>query len=311
MENSAYQQKHWVREYFNLTSIPTWVVHTAALLGVYHLGFSWTGLSLAVGLYFFRMFFVTGAYHRYFSHKTYKTSRWFQFVLAFIGGMSVQKGALWWAAHHRLHHRHSDTPLDVHSPARQGIAWAHLGWILSRRYRGTETRQIPDLMKFPELVWLNEHYLVPVVVYVGTLYTVGELVAPGGGLFAVVWGFCVSTVALWHGTFTINSFTHILGRRRFETGEGSRNSWFLAIITMGEGWHNNHHYYQNSANQGFYWWEYDFSYYILRVLSLCGLIWDVRKPPRRVLEQGRRGRSEQTDEAGVSVGTLVSGSEDV
>jgi stearoyl-CoA desaturase (Delta-9 desaturase) len=268
------------KHYFHRGAFPFWLVHVLAAVGVANLGFSWRGVGIALAFYYGRMFLVTGAYHRYFSHRAYRTSRAFQLVLALLGGMCVQKGALWWAAHHRRHHKYSDTPYDLHSPAQQGWAWAHIGWILSPAHNETRYELVPDLAKYPELVWLDKHFVLPVVVYFAGLYA-------AFGWFGVVWGGLVSTVMLWHGTFTINSLTHILGRRRFDTGDGSLNSHLLAVITMGEGYHNNHHYYQSTANQGFYWWELDASYYVLRLFALLGLVWDLRTPPARVLALGR------------------------
>ncbi|MFM2419912.1 MAG: hypothetical protein RL385_4635 [Pseudomonadota bacterium] len=270
-----------LKHYFNLKAVKVWAVHLGALYGVWSLGFSWRGLGLAVALYYARMFFVTGAYHRYFSHRAYKTSRAFQFVLALGGAMCAQKGALWWAGHHRRHHKYSDTPYDIHSPAQHGYAWAHIGWILSPAHKKTRYDLVKDLAKYPELVWLNEHHVLPVVLYGAILYA-------AGGSFALVWGLLVSTVMLWHGTFFINSLTHIIGKQRFNSGDGSLNSHLLALITMGEGYHNNHHYYQSTANQGFYWWEIDLSYYILWMLSKVGLVWDLRLPPAHVLAEGRK-----------------------
>jgi stearoyl-CoA desaturase (Delta-9 desaturase) len=273
-------RENYLKHYLHPQAWPFWVAHLGVLAGLWLEGFSWTGLSFAIALYYVRMFFVTGVYHRYFSHRAYKTSRWFQFVLAFFGAMSVQKGALWWAAHHRHHHKFSDTDNDLHSPVRQGLLWSHMGWIVSREHNDTQLDQIRDFAKYPELVWVNKYHYVPVLMYVGVLYA-------SLGFWGFFWGFVVSTVLLWHGTFTINSLSHVFGTRRFETTDDSRNNWFLALLTMGEGWHNNHHHYQSTANQGFYWWEIDMSYYILKMLSAVGLVWDLRTPPRRILDEGR------------------------
>lgn len=237
-------------------------------------------ILLCIGMYYLRMFGIAGCYHRYFSHRTFKTSRAFQFVLAFLGGTSMQKGALWWAANHRHHHRFSDTPQDVHSPTQRGFWWAHVGWILCERFDATDYEAIPDFAKYPELRFLNEHHLVPPLLFGAALYLVG-------GLHAFTWGFVVSTVVLWHGTFTINSLAHVFGRRRFPTTDTSRNSLSLALLTTGEGWHNNHHYYPGSMSQGFYWWQIDMSAYAIRAMSWIGLVWDVRKAPERVLQLGR------------------------
>jgi stearoyl-CoA desaturase (delta-9 desaturase) len=285
MEGSIARRSGWLSHYLHLQALPFWGLHVAAVVGVWMVGFSWSGLALAIGLYFARMFFVTGVYHRYFSHRAYKTSRPFQFLLALLGGMSVQKGALWWAGHHRHHHKFSDMPEDLHSVKQQGLLWSHVGWIVSREHNATRYDLLRDFSKYPELVWLDKYHLVPAVSY-------GVLLYLGLGLSGLVWGLAVSTVLLWHGTFTINSLAHVFGKRRYETTDDSRNNWFLALITMGEGWHNNHHYYQSTANQGFYWWEIDLSYYVLCGLSRVGLIWDLRKPPQWVLDEGRGKRAE-------------------
>ena len=258
----------------HLASILFYLVHVAALGIVVVTGVSWQGMAWALGMYYLRMFGLTAGYHRYFSHRSFRTSRPGQFVLALLGTVAVQKGVLWWAAHHRNHHRFSDTPRDIHSP-RRGLWWSHAGWILCRKYNRTEVARVRDLARFPELDWLNRHHLLVVVLFAAGLYLVF-------GTTALLWGFFVSTVLLWHGTFTINSLAHTVGRRRYATGDSSRNSLVLALITLGEGWHNNHHYYQRSARQGFYWWEIDGSYYVLRALSLVGLVWELRGVPARV-----------------------------
>ncbi len=265
------------RGYGWLVTAPFWGVHVAAVVGVAMLGWSWKGFALAMALYFIRMFGVTGAYHRYFSHRTYRTSRWFQFVLAWLAQSSLQKGALWWAAHHRDHHKYSDTVKDPHSFREAGFWYSHIGWILSRDTEDTDMKRVSDLARYPELVWLNEYHFVP-----GVLLGIGLWLV--GGWHALVWGLFVSTTLLWHGTFSINSLAHWWGRRRYTTTDDSKNSFLLALITMGEGWHNNHHYYQRSTRQGFFWWEIDCTYYILRALSAVGLVWDLHSPPKAVLE---------------------------
>jgi stearoyl-CoA desaturase (delta-9 desaturase) len=222
------------------------------------------------------MFGVTAGYHRYFSHRSFKTSRVFQFMLAFLASMSAQKGVLWWASHHRAHHLDSDGESDVHSPTRRGFWWAHCGWILSRRYELADGRLVKDLARYPELRWLDRYHLVPPVTLAVGLFLLG-------GSSALVWGFFVSTVLLWHGTFTINSLAHLVGRRRYATTDTSKNSFLLSVLTMGEGWHNNHHRYMASVRQGFFWWELDATYYVLKVLSWFGVVWDLRAPPRSLL----------------------------
>jgi stearoyl-CoA desaturase (Delta-9 desaturase) len=265
------------RDYGWLVSLPFLGVHVAAVVGVALLGWSWKGFALAIALYYFRMFGVTGGYHRYFSHRTYRTSRWFQFVMALIATLSLQKGVLWWAAHHRTHHKFSDTLDDPHSFREYGFWHSHIGWILQRETEETNEKLVPDLVRYPELRWLNKWHLVPGV-------TLGVLLFLVGGAHALVWGLFVSTSLLWHGTFTINSLAHWFGRRRYNTTDDSKNSFILALITMGEGWHNNHHYYQRAACQGFFWWEIDMTFYILKALSKVGIVWDLQLPPKKVLE---------------------------
>lgn len=252
--------------------IPFCAVHVAAVVGVALLGASWRGLALAVLLYYVRMFGVTAGYHRYFSHRSFKTTRVTQFLFALLAMSSSQKGVLWWAAHHRTHHKFSDQEGDVHSVLLDGFLWSHVGWILSTKHEQTDETRVRDLVKFPELVWLNRHWWIPPMAL-----AIGLFVA--GGWFALVWGFFVSTTLLWHGTFTINSLTHVFGRRRYATTDNSRNSGILALVTLGEGWHNNHHYYQRSVRQGFLWWEFDPTYYVLCAFAALGLVWDLHAPP--------------------------------
>lgn len=252
-----------------------------AVFGAIWTGVTWQAAVACAVLFFVRLWGVTAGYHRYFSHRTYKTSRVFQFILAFIAQSSAQKGALWWAAHHRRHHKHSDQKGDLHSPSREGFWFSHMGWLFVERSEATDFDRIKDFAKYPELVWLNKYYLVP-----PTLLAVAMLWLFGGsGLFI---GFFLSTVLLYHATFTINSLSHVFGKRRFETTDTSKNNFWLALLTLGEGWHNNHHHYQSSARNGFYWWEIDLTYYGLKLLSWLGIVWDLRPVPQRVLDEGRR-----------------------
>lgn len=257
-------------------AVPFGAVHLACL-AAFLVDFRWSYVILCLALYAVRMFFVTAGYHRYFSHRSFKTSRVFQFILAFMAMSSAQKGVLWWAAHHRWHHRYSDTEEDLHSPMRFGFWWSHVGWILSDTYDKTELHLIRDFAKYPELRWLDRNHLVPPVTLAVSLFLIG-------GWGALVWGFFLSTVILWHGSFTVNSLAHLFGRRRYETTDTSRNNWWLAIITLGEGWHNNHHFYMASVRQGFFWWEVDVTYYVLKILSWARIVWDLRVPPPHVLE---------------------------
>jgi len=227
-------------------------------------------------LYFVRMFGITAGFHRYFAHRSYKTSRPVQFIIACLGCTALQKGPLWWASHHRLHHRHSDTPDDPHSPLVTSFWWSHVGWILSDEHVHTPIEEIPDYARFPELRLLEQFHWVPGILLAALCYAIG-------GLSGFVWGFVVSTVICYHATFFINSLSHLIGTRRYATDDESKNNFVLALLTLGEGWHNNHHHYQSSANQGFVWWEIDISYYIIRMLSFVGLVWDVRRPGEKAL----------------------------
>lgn len=253
------------------------LVHLVAVVGVIALGWSWTGFALALGVYFARMVVVTAGYHRYFSHRAFSTSRVFQFLLAVGAQSAAQNSVIWWASHHRWHHRYSDTPRDVHSARLRGFWYAHLGWILKDVWQ-TDLRQVPDLVKYPELRFLDRRGIVmlPTALLGLTFLLVG-------GLHGLIWGYMVSTVLVWHGSFAINSLTHLFGRRRYATTDNSRNQWLLALITNGEGWHNNHHHYPSAANQGFFWWEVDLTYWVLRLWQSLGLIWDLRRPPADVL----------------------------
>ena len=268
----------WVRV------IPFLGLHLACL-GAIWVGFSWFALWTALAMYCVRMFAITAFYHRYFSHKAFKTSRPVQFAFALLGAASVQRGPLWWAAHHRNHHRHSDTEHDLHSPVTRSLFWSHMGWFMSPRGFLTEHSSIPDLMKYPELRWLDRYDLLVPVVLAAALFVLGKILAvyaPGlhtNGAQLLVWGFFISTVVLFHCTVTINSLAHRWGTRRFATRDNSRNNWLLAIITFGEGWHNNHHHFPGSARQGFRWWEYDVTYYALRAMAAVGLVWDLKPLP--------------------------------
>jgi stearoyl-CoA desaturase (delta-9 desaturase) len=274
------QARGWRHVYFNSLTFGFWGVHVLAIVGLATLGWSWSGVLLCAALYVPRMFFVTGAYHRYFSHRSYKTSRWFQFVLALGAQSTAQKGVLWWAAHHRIHHKFSDARGDLHSVRQSGFWWSHMGWILARDLEGTDLSNIRDFTRYRELRWLNTYWMVPPI-------AAGALTFALGGWFALVWGFAVCQVLCWHGTFTINSLSHLWGRRRYATDDDSRNNPVLAVITMGEGWHNNHHHYQVASRQGFFWWEIDVTYYILRALAAIGVIWDLHGVPDHIRAPSR------------------------
>lgn len=259
-------------------NVPFWSVHVVAVLGALWVGWSWTAFAWLIGGYTVRMFAITAGYHRYFSHRTYKTSRWFQFVLALLALSAAQQGPLWWAAHHRKHHKYSDGPLDIHSPRQRGFWWSHMFWILSSRYTTTDIEGIRDFAKYPELRFVDR-FDVPIAIAWGfVLYAIG-------GTTALVWGHFVAIVLAWHFTFCINSLAHVWGRRRYATTDDSRNNAVLAVMTLGEGWHNNHHYYQRSARQGFFWWEVDISYYILKLLEVVRIVRDVEGVPTHVRDR--------------------------
>jgi len=256
-------------------SSPFIILHLLALFAI------WTPLTTAAlvtmfVLYAVRTFGITAGYHRYFAHKAYKTSRAFQFLLALFGCVALQKGPLWWSGHHRGHHRHSDTPLDPHSPHETTFWWSHVGWILSNEYSRTPSEDIPDFARYPELRWLDNWHMVPGIVLAVACYLLG-------GMPCLVWGFLISLLFVYHATFAVNSINHLFGTRRYDTPDDSRNNWFVALITFGEGWHNNHHHYQSSANQGFAWYEIDISYRILVLLSWFGIVWDLRRPGEKAL----------------------------
>ena len=262
--------------------------NTAAFIAVHlaPLAAFWTGVTttsvlLAITLYVVRMFGVTAGFHRYFSHRSFKTSRAGQFLFALLAMSSAQKSVLWWAALHRHHHAHSDQEDDVHSPVHRSFFYSHVGWIFDKKHDATRLEDVPDLAKYPELRFLDRHQLLPAI----ALGILCFLIDGWPGLFI---GFFLSTVFLYHGTFFINSLAHVHGKQRYVTGDDSRNNWWLAVITLGEGWHNNHHAYQRSTRQGFRWYEIDITYYILRALSWTGFVWDLGEPPAEVVRNERR-----------------------
>jgi stearoyl-CoA desaturase (delta-9 desaturase) len=271
------------------TEVTFIIVHLLPLAALFT-GATWFDWSMCAFFYFFRMFWITGGYHRYFAHKSYKTSRWFQFIIAFMAETSAQKGALWWAAHHRHHHRHSDTPADPHSMKLYGFWYSHVGWIVGPDYKETDFKTIGDYAKYPELVWLNKHYLVPPTILALVVMALGGIVDGGSitmmfskvGFSALFIGFFLSTVITYHGTFSINSIMHKFGNQRYNTNDESKNSVWLALLTLGEGWHNNHHYYEVASRQGFFWWEIDITWYILKIFSWFGLIWDLKGVPDHI-----------------------------
>ncbi|HEX8282584.1 MAG TPA: fatty acid desaturase [Pyrinomonadaceae bacterium] len=261
-------------------------MHLACLLA-FRTGASAAAVSVCLALYVVRMFAITAGFHRLLSHRSYRAGRLFQFAIAFVGTAAYQKGPLWWSAHHRRHHLLVDTEEDLHSPVSRSVWQSHVGWFLSRDSAATDTRLVSNLLKFPELRWLDKYYVLPPVMLAGATFLLGVLLEryfPGSGTSGwqmLVWGFFVSTVLLYHGTFTVNSLAHLFGSRRYETADNSRNNLLVALITLGEGWHNNHHHYPSSERQGFYWWEIDVAHYTLRALSWVGVVRDLKAPPGR------------------------------
>jgi stearoyl-CoA desaturase (Delta-9 desaturase) len=270
-------------------AIPFVLVHLACLAVIWT-GVTWKAVAICFVLYSVRMFAIGAGYHRYFSHRAYATSRAFQFVLALMSQSAAQKSVLWWAAKHRHHHLHSDTEQDIHSPRDKGFWYSHVGWIFVRRHAKTDLVKVADLARFPELRWLHRFELVPPI-------ALGFLCWLIGGWPGLVVGFFWSTVLLYHATFCINSLAHVRGRKRYVTGDESRNNWLLALFTMGEGWHNNHHACQSSVRQGFRWWEIDPTFYILKGLSKLRVVWDLKLPPEAVLRNEQRLGSRVIDRA--------------
>jgi len=263
-----------------VSSVSFLLLHIAAL-GVFWVPFSWALVVLLAVTYVVRMFAITAGYHRYFSHRSFRTGRITQFFLAFLAQTSAQKGVLWWAANHRHHHRHSDTSADIHSPVTQSFGWSHMGWVLSDVYDSYDPKAIPDYEKFPELVFLNRYHWICPWIYGAGIFAFGLLTGIGG-LAALAWGLALSTVLLFHATFSINSVAHLWGSRRFETRDQSRNNPFLALITLGEGWHNNHHHYAASCRQGYRWWELDITWLILIGLRTLHIVRDIRPWPKEL-----------------------------
>lgn len=282
----AYDRPDWLRS-------GTLVIMHVGCLVVFWTGWSFVAVALAMAMYLVRAFGLTAFYHRYFAHRAFKTSRWFQFVGATLGCLALQKGPLWWAAHHREHHRSSDREGDVHSPRVHGFLWAHMGWFLTPRNNQLRAELVRDWIKFPELIWLDRLAPLVAVIYLAALYGCGEFLSiwspelETSGLQLVVCCFFISTVALYHATYSVNSLAHLFGRRRFATDDDSRNNLLVALLTLGEGWHNNHHYYPSSARQGFYYHEIDITFYVISLLERLGLVWNVRGVPRDVIMRGQ------------------------
>lgn len=283
--------------------VPFFLLHLACLL-VFAVGWSWTAVGVAAVTHFARVFALTAFYHRYFSHRAFKTGRVVQFIGATVGSAAAQRGPIWWAAHHRHHHRASDRPDDIHSPVQDGFLWSHMLWFMTRENYKTNDGMVKDWLKFPELRWLERYEFVPPVLLAASMFGLGALLAVWvpqlgtNGPQMLVWGFVISTVSLYHVTFSINSLAHKFGTRRYETNDDSRNNFWLALLTFGEGWHNNHHHFPNAARQGFRWWEVDVSYYGLVALSWVGLVWGLKPVPAHVVQATAVRRSASPTEGG-------------
>ena len=262
------------------SALPFVLVHLACFAAIWT-GVTWTSLALCLALYWLRIFAIGAGYHRYFSHRSFSTSRAGQFVLAALSQSTAQKSVLWWASMHRRHHRHSDDEHDVHSPRHTGFLYSHVGWIFSCANDRADLRTVADLARYPELMWLHKYELVPAAVLAFACFAIG-------GWSGLIVGFFWSTVLVYHATFCINSLAHTCGKSPYLTGDDSRNNWLLALITMGEGWHNNHHAYQGSVRQGFRWWQIDCTFYLLKLLSWFGAVWDLKSPPAAVLRNEQR-----------------------
>jgi stearoyl-CoA desaturase (delta-9 desaturase) len=286
MEHLDPQRTDWIR-------IAPFILLHIMCFGVIWVGWSWIAVAVAAGLYFIRMFAITGFYHRYFSHNSFSANRFWQLIFAIMGNSSVQRGPLWWAAHHRHHHRYADQEDDPHSPARRGFWYSHIGWLTTRGNFPTRKEYVRDWARYPELLWLNRFDTVVPILLAISLFALGEVLsslAPQLGTSGpqmLIWGFFISTVLLFHGTCTINSLDHMIGSRRYNTPDTSRNNGLLALITLGEGWHNNHHHYPIAARQGFYWWEIDITYYLLMLLSWLGIARNLRPVPEAVRSRNR------------------------
>ena len=288
---------------FITAAAPMALVHIAAL-GIIFTGTSLEVFIVCLVLWMGRMVGITMGFHRYFSHRSFKTSRVFQFVLAVISQSAGQRGVLWWASHHRRHHKYSDEPEDVHSPRQQGFIFAHIGWFYAPGAMTTDLERVKDLARYPELVWIDKYWYLPVV-------ALGAVVTAIWGLEGFIVGFCLSTVMLWHTTFIVNSLSHVWGTRPYETSDDSRNNFFIALLTAGEGWHNNHHHYQSSARQGFRWWQVDLTFYCLKLLQLFRIVWDVRAPPEHIKDAAGKGAMAASPVSPVSTSSPSSPSSNV
>jgi stearoyl-CoA desaturase (delta-9 desaturase) len=274
-----------------------WLVQVSAL-AVFFVPFRWPLVALWAAMHFVRAIALTLAYHRYYAHRAFKMNRAARFVWTLIGTAAMQKGPLWWAGHHVNHHRFADRDGDPHSPMVSGIYYAHIGWFLNDTKHDTLEASNPvvrDFSRFREIAWLDAFHFVPPAALAAAMYLIG-------GLPWLAWGFCLPTMTLAHATFCINTVNHLFGSRRFDTRDESRNNAVTALFAAGEGWHNNHHRYQRAARNGFYWWEFDPTWYVIRAMQALGLAWDVQAVPKRIYEEARAAKARR---AAATVPTLI------
>jgi stearoyl-CoA desaturase (delta-9 desaturase) len=248
---------------------------TTIVMILFHLGavaalfvFSWKAFAVAVFLYWMTVGLgISLGYHRLHTHRSYKTPKLLEYFFAVCGASTLEGGPIFWVATHRIHHQKSDHEGDPHSP-RDGAWWSHVGWILLGEAKHNNTRLLskyaPDLAKDPFYVWLNNYHWVPVLVLAVILYATG-------GIPFVLWGICMRIVVGLHATWLVNSATHMWGSRRFDTHDDSKNNWWVALLTFGEGWHNNHHAHPTSARHGLAWYEVDISWISLKVMKFLGI----------------------------------------
>ena len=278
-------------------------VYAASILGLHVMAcaaffpalFSWTGLIVClVGVHVFGQA-INVCYHRQLTHRSFKTPRWLEHIFVLGALCCLQDTPGKWVATHRVHHRHSDEQPDPHSPL-VSFLWAHVGWLM---VHNSATESMATYQRYAKDVLSNKFYMAmeknPLIVFyvygahAVLFFVVGLLIGrwTGGdwtaglwfGASLLVWGVLVRTILVWHITWSVNSLTHLIGYRNYDTNENSRNSWLVALVTVGEGWHNNHHHDQASASNQHRWWELDVSYYEIKLLEKLGLAWDV-VPPR-------------------------------
>ena len=253
------------------TTITMALFHVGAVAALFM--FNWRAFGVAVFLYWMCTGLgISMGYHRLHTHRSYKLPIWIEYFFAVCGTLTLEGGPIFWVATHRIHHQHSDKPGDPHSP-RDGAWWAHMLWLLTGESKHSNTRMMskyaPDLAKDRFYVWLNDYHWLPLLVLGVILFAVG-------GWPMLLWGVCVRVVFGLHATWLVNSATHMWGGRRFNTRDDSRNNWWVALITFGEGWHNNHHAHPTSARHGLAWYELDLSWIQITILKYLGIAKSIR-----------------------------------